>query len=51
MARLLYRLGSFSSRHRLAVVGVWLLVLVAVTAQVEIQGGRYSEQAESMTNR
>lgn len=29
MARLLYRLGSFSSRHRLAVVGVWLLVLVA----------------------
>jgi RND superfamily putative drug exporter len=28
MARLLYRLGSFSYRHRLLVVGVWLVVLV-----------------------
>jgi RND superfamily putative drug exporter len=28
MARLLYRLGSFSHRQRLLVVGVWLLVLV-----------------------
>src|SRR3954452_18732444 len=29
MALLLARLGSFSHRHRLAVVAVWLLVLVA----------------------
>src|SRR4051812_28925356 len=29
MARLLFRLGSFSQRHRLAVVLVWLAVLVA----------------------
>jgi RND superfamily putative drug exporter len=29
MARLLFRLGSFSQRHRLAVVLVWLVVLVA----------------------
>jgi RND superfamily putative drug exporter len=28
MARLLYRLGSLSHRHRLAVVAVWLVVLV-----------------------
>src|SRR3954447_8078406 len=28
MARLLYRLGSLSSRHRLAVIAVWLIVLV-----------------------
>src|SRR4051795_8222015 len=28
MARLLFRLGSFSQRHRLAVVLVWLVVLV-----------------------
>src|SRR3954471_7882342 len=42
MARLLYRLGSLSHRHRLLVAAVWLLVLVAGGAGAATLAGETS---------
>ena len=43
MARLLYRLGSLSHRHRLLVAAVWLLVLVAGGAGAATLAGETSD--------
>src|SRR3954465_10658282 len=43
MARLLYRLGSLSHRHRLVVAAVWLLVLVAGGAGAATLAGETSD--------
>ncbi|MFI8778128.1 MMPL family transporter [Brachybacterium paraconglomeratum] len=42
MARLLSRLGSFSARHRIAVVGAWALTLL-IFAAVALGGMKFSD--------
>ena len=49
--RRLERLRENLGAADVSLTGVDLAEIDAATAQVEIQGGRYSEQAESMTNR
>jgi RND superfamily putative drug exporter len=42
MAELLYRLGKFSAKNALAVIGVWLIVLSGVGAAAVFSGGQLS---------
>jgi putative drug exporter of the RND superfamily len=42
LAQLLYRLGTFSARHRIAVLAGWLVTLVAV-AGIALSGMRFSD--------
>ncbi|MGK5631544.1 MMPL family transporter [Streptomyces sp. URMC 123] len=44
MARLLYRLGRFCSRHRMAVIIGWLVLLAVAVTGVVASGGRTNDE-------
>ncbi|MGC5562905.1 MMPL family transporter [Streptomyces sp. FR-108] len=48
MSRLLSRIGAFSAAHRLAVIGAWIALTVALTV-VTISGARFSDAEFSIS--